>query len=73
MHVNLDRVGHWVADIVVGGLAGQDGMEVRPLEVLNQQRVDRLAGLLQLVAPVHQGVFSPPVQLRWRGACRRVL
>ena len=70
MHVNLDRVGHWVTDVVVGGLAGQDGMEVRPLEVLNQQRVDRLACLVLLVAAVNQGVFSPPVQLWRRGPCR---
>ena len=65
MHVNLDRVGHWVTDVVVGGLAGQNGMEVRPLEVLNEERVDGLPPLLLLVAPVNQGVFSPPVQL-WR-------
>ena len=70
MHVNLDRVGHGVTDVVVGGLAGQNGMEVRPLEVLNQERVDRLACLVLLVAPVHQGVFSPPVQLGRRGPCR---
>ena len=61
MHVNLDRVGHWVTDVVVGGLTGQNGMEVRPLEVLNQERVDGLASLLLLVAPVDQRVFSPPV------------
>ena len=73
MHVNLDRVGHWVTDVVVGGLARQDGVEVGALEVLDHQRVDRLACLVLLVAPVHQGVFSPPVQLRRGGACRRVL
>ena len=67
MHVNLDRAGHGVTDVVVGGLAGQNRMEVRPLEVLNQERVDRLACLVLLVAPVHQGVFSPPVQLWRRG------
>ena len=53
MHVNLDRVGHWVTDVVVGGLAGQNGMEVRPLEVLNEERVDGLPSLLLLVAPVN--------------------
>ena len=61
VHVNLDRVGHWVTQVVVGGLAGQNGVEVRALQVLDEERVDRLPSLLLLVAPVNQRVFSPPV------------
>ena len=70
MHVNLDRVGHRVTDVVVRGLAGQNGVEIRALQVLNEQRVDGLSSLLLLVTPVNQGVFSPPVQLWWRRPCR---
>ena len=70
VHVNLDRVGHRVTDVVVRGLAGQNGVKIRALQVLNEQRVDGLPSLLLLVTPVNQGVFSPPVQLwRWR-PCR---
>ena len=70
MHVNLDRARHRVTDVVVGGLAGQDGVQVRPLEVLNQDGVDRLVAVLVVVAAVNESVFPPPVQLRWRSPCR---
>ena len=70
VHVNLDRVGHWVTHVVVGGLAGQNGVKIRALQVLNEQRVDGLPSLLLLVTPVNQGVFSPPVQLWRRRPCR---
>ena len=70
VHVNLDRVGHWVTDVVVGGLARQNGVEVGALQVLDEERVDRLPSLLLLVAPVNQRVFSPPVQLGRRRPCR---
>ena len=69
MHVNLDRARHRVTDVVVGGLAGQDGVQVRPLEVLNQDGVDRLVAVLVVVAAVNESVFPPPVQLRRGSPC----
>ena len=72
MHVNLDGGGHGVADVVVAGLAGQDGVEVLSPEVVQQQGVDCLVGLAQLavlVGPVNQSVLPPPVELGSGGAC----
>ena len=67
MHVNLDGGGHWVADVVVAGLAGQDGVEVLSTEVVQQQGVDCLLRLTVLVGSVNQSVLPPPVELWSRG------
>ena len=67
MHVNLDGGGHGVADVVVAGLAGQDGVEVLSTEVVQQQGVDCLLRLAVLVGSVNQSVLPPPVELRSRG------
>ena len=69
MHVNLDGGGHGVADVVVAGLAGQDGVEVLSPEVVQQQGVDCLVGLAVLVGAVNQSVLPPPVELGSGGAC----
>ena len=68
MHVNLDRGGHRVADVVVAGLAGQDGVEVLSTKVVQHQGVHRLVGLGVFVRPVNQSVLPPPVQLGRGGA-----
>ena len=63
MHVNLDRGGHRVADVVVAGLAGQDGVEVLSTKVVQHQSVHRLVRLGVFVRTVNQSVLPPPVQL----------
>ena len=70
MHVDLDGGGHRVADVVVAGLAGQDGVEVLAPEVVQQQGVHGLVGLVVLVGAVNECVLPPPVQLGRRGACK---
>ena len=61
MHVNLDGGGHGVADVVVAGLAGQDGVEVLTPKVVKHQGVHRLVRLAILVRSVDQSVLPPPI------------
>ena len=63
MHVNLDGGGNWVADVVVAGLASQDGVEILSTKVVQHQSVHRLVGLGVFVRTVNKSVLPPPVQL----------
>ena len=68
MHVNLDRVGHWVTDVVVGGLAGQDGVEVLAAQVVQHEGVDSFVWVRVLIRAIDEGVLPPPIELRGGGA-----
>ena len=67
MHIQFD--GGWDGDgeVVVAGLAGEDGVQVRALQVRDDQLVDDF--VTQLVkAVIQEGVISPPGHLernRW--------
>ena len=61
VHVDLDGGGHRVTDVVVAGLAGQDGVQVLTPEVVEQQGVDGLVRLVVLVGAVYERVLPPPV------------
>ena len=73
VHVKLDRRGRRNGEVVVGGLARQDGVKVLPAKLDQLQLVDHLR--LQLVDllrhVVQQGVVSPPADTRTRATCKR--
>ncbi len=63
MHVNLDGGGNWVADVVVAGLEGKNGVEILSTKVVQHQSVHRLVRLGVFVRTVNKSVLPPPVQL----------
>ena len=61
VHVQFDWGWDWDRDVVVGGLAGEDGVEVRPFEVVEDQLVFHFVAARKFPeGVVHQGVVTPP-------------
>ena len=68
VHVDLDGGGHRVADVVVAGLAGQDGVEVLAAQVVQHEGVDSFVWVRVLIRAIDEGVLPPPIELRGGGA-----
>ena len=68
--VHPERGGDGEADVVVDGLADEDGVEVGVADCRDAQRVDGRA-VHGLVGVVDEGVLAPPRQAGRRVACKR--
>ena len=64
VHVEFDGGGDGHGDVVVGGLARQDGVQVAPPEAGQPQLVGDAALAHLLGEAVQQGVVPPPAHLR---------
>lgn len=63
IHVDLDRGGHGHGEVVVGRLARQDRVEVRPGQLEEAQVVRDPVGADLLGDVVQEGVVTPPSDL----------
>ena len=59
-HVEFDRSGHRHRDVVVRGLAREDGVQILALEVADHQLVDHASVVLVVEGAVEEGVIPPP-------------
>lgn len=67
MHIEFDGGGYGHGDVVVGGLAGQDGVEVGAGQAVELELVDDFAVTDLVRVIVQKSVIAPPCQSRtWR-------
>ena len=66
MHVELDGGGHGHGDVVVRGLAGEDGVQVLAPQLGDDELVGDL-GAHRVVRVVEECVVAPPGDLENRG------
>ena len=60
VHVQLDGGGYGYGNVVVGGLASQNGMQVISLQILENEFVFRLERGLIVIGGVQECMISPP-------------
>ena len=66
VHVQLDGGGYGYGNVVVRGLAGQDGMKVISLQILEDEFVFRLERDLIAIRGVQECMIPPPGHFRLR-------